>query len=58
MISGEPPVEMITWTRQKLKRFKKALKKASKESVFEFEGHQFVVGYGEYLVEYLEDKLK
>lgn len=47
----------ISWNRSKLTRFKKAyslaLRKVGRDGVFEFEGHEFVVGYSGYLIEYL-----
>jgi hypothetical protein len=43
-----------------LQRFKRAFKKATKESkeVFIFEGNEFVIGYAKYLIEYLEEQFK
>ncbi len=43
-----------------LKRFKKAYEEAAaaNRAVFDFDGHQFVVQYARYLIEYLEGQLK
>jgi hypothetical protein len=51
----------IAWDRPKLERFKKALeieRPGGRDHVFRFEGHDFLVCYAEYLVEYLEGVLK
>lgn len=52
---------MINWTRPMLERFKKAysaaLEKGGKDSTFVFDGHEFLVSYAKYLIEYLETKL-
>jgi hypothetical protein len=49
----------VEWTRDKLKRFKKAYQRATQDGreVFEFEGHEFIPGYAKYLIEYLEGVL-
>jgi hypothetical protein len=51
----------VTWTREKLERFKRALKLADarpvRDATFEFEGHVFVPNYARYLVEYLESRV-
>jgi len=49
----------ITWDKAKLARFKLAYAehKGDSANVFSFEGHQFVVGYAKYLIEYLESVL-
>jgi len=49
----------ITWTLPKLKRFRRACRKADRSNagVFTFDGHEFVVGYARYLIEYLETRL-
>lgn len=54
---------MINWDRPMLERFKKVYNKTVEEKktaqdTFMFDGHEFVVGYSKYLIEYLEDKLK
>ena len=43
-----------------LKRFKDALSDALGQSstTFVFEGHEFVISYAKYLIEYLESRLK
>jgi len=57
----------VTWDKSKFKRFKKVFQQYlvngellpnEKDSVFEFEGNDFVVGYAKYLIEYLEPKFK
>jgi len=49
----------ISWDRAKLERFKQAYKKAvdARSDTFTFDGHDFVVGYAKYLIEYLEGRL-
>ncbi len=52
----------IDWTAEKLSSFKKAYAKALKrkasqrESMFVWEGYQFIPGYAKYLIKYLEYK--
>lgn len=53
--------ETINWTRPMLKRFHAAYCKAysqnqDQQSVFEFDGHQFVLGYAAYLIEFLRSQ--
>lgn len=50
----------ITWDRPMLKRFKDALSDALGQSstTFVFDGHEFVISYAKYLIEYLESRLK
>lgn len=50
---------MVTWTTPKLQLFKKAYKQAIKsgQEMFVFEGHDFLVPYSKYLIEYLEERL-
>jgi hypothetical protein len=53
--------EWITWTPDKLKKFKKAYEKArvkhvNSECSFMFEGHEFVIGYSVYLIEHLNNQ--
>ena len=55
-----PAEPVIDWDRKKLDRFKKAYKKAKLHpltDVFTFEGHEFVLAYAKYLIEFLESKL-
>jgi hypothetical protein len=49
----------ISWNRQKLEEFKRALAGADDrmDKCFEFEGHAFLVTYARDLVEYLEGSL-
>lgn len=50
---------MIEWTKPLLRRFKDAVHEATtsgKESLV-FDGHEFLVSYAKYLIEYLEMKL-
>jgi hypothetical protein len=49
----------ITWDRQMLDRFKIAYQQAvqSQRETFFFDGHEFLVGYAKYLIEYLEQSL-
>lgn len=52
---------VINWTRPMLERFKVAYAeaaKAGKDAVFNFDGHDFVVGYAKYLIEYLDGNLQ
>jgi hypothetical protein len=46
----------IAWTADKLTLFKAAWQKAhdAEEESFKFEGHDILVTYGRYLIEYLE----
>ena len=46
----------LTWTRGRLKRFKKAYNKAYgvKQGSFQFEAHTFHMGFAKHLIEYLE----
>lgn len=46
----------IAWTADKLTKFKAAWQKAydAEEESFKFDGHDFLVTYGRYLIEYLE----
>jgi hypothetical protein len=52
-------VEMIDFTPEKLKKFKKAYQRAvdKKSDIFIFDGSEFVVGYAKYVIEYLDSKL-
>lgn len=51
-------IATISWTREKLAKFKRAqvraLKKVGRDGVFKFGGHEFLVSYAGYLIEYLE----
>jgi hypothetical protein len=51
--------DTITWDRPMLERFRKAYAKAaaSKDDVFTFDGHDFVLGYAKSLIEYLDGRL-
>jgi len=44
----------ISWTPAMLARFKLALADHKENDVIVFDGNEFVVAYGRYLVEYLE----
>lgn len=50
----------MIWTRTMLKDLKLAYKIACEceMDVFRFEGHDFVVSYARYLIEYLEGQFK
>ena len=56
--------ESTNWTRRKLKKFEKVFAQAviasknNAEAVFEFEGHEFLIGYAACLITFLEGKLK
>lgn len=43
-----------------LRRFKEAYKKAldNNDEAFTFDGHEFVVAYAKYLIEYLDERLE
>lgn len=52
-------MSVIQWTKERSGRLAKALARelengAGRYDTFEFEGHQFVVGYAKYLLEYLD----
>ena len=51
---------IVWWDRTMLERFKVVITKAdqAKAETIMFDGHEFVVAYGKYLIEYLETKLK
>lgn len=53
-------VSVINWDRPMLERFKVIITKAdeAKAETIMFDGNEFVVAYGKYLIEYLETKLK
>ena len=46
----------VAWTSDKLKELRKAYKQAKDADVesFVFEGHELLMGYAKYLIEYLE----
>ncbi len=48
----------IAWSREKLARFKRDYTKACKNQTrcgtFVFDGHEYVLGYAKYLIQYLE----
>lgn len=48
----------MTWTREKLKLFKRAYMKALRngDAIFWFDGHEFIPAYARYLIEYLEGR--
>lgn len=52
--------ETIEWDPPKLARFKKVYAEARDRRLdtFMFDGHEFVIGYAEYLIEYLEGALR
>lgn len=47
---------VIHWNRAMLKRFKAAyaLANIERKDVFKFDGHDFLVSYARYLIEYLD----
>lgn len=50
---------IINWTVPMLRRFKEEYAKQQaggkdKHATFKFDGHEFVMGYAKYLIEYLE----
>lgn len=48
----------INWTRPKLEQFRAEYSKhPDRDATFMFEGHEFLVGYAKYLIEYLEGVL-
>ena len=47
----------VNFDRAKLVRLKKAIKGREITDTIDFEGQQLVVGYAQYLVEYLERRL-
>ena len=53
--------ETICWTRPKLQEFRAEYEKHKDKDrikdAFTFDGHEFVVGYAGYLIEYLEGVL-
>lgn len=63
---GPPIMEnhtMIEWTKDKRERLRKACKAErakgmNRHGIFQFDGHDFVLGYAEYLVEYLDMRMK
>ena len=46
----------ISWTKETLEKFQTAWKEADKaeQESFTFEGNEYLVSYGRYLIEYLE----
>jgi hypothetical protein len=58
---GQPSggCKTITWTPEKLAAFKLVAKVGERKNseTFLFEGHEFLVGYAKYLIEYLETGL-
>ena len=59
-MGNKPNQSTITWTPQKLQRFKRHYKIAcdNNQSQFHFEGHDFLCSYAKYLIEYLEGQLR
>lgn len=60
--SWNAQAESITWDARKLASFKRSYARASRglarpESTFTFQGHEFVLGYAKYLIQYLDSKL-
>ena len=53
-------MNMIEFDRAKLARLKTAYEaaKAAKTEQFEFEGHQLLVGFAKYMIEFLETQFK
>lgn len=49
---------VISWDKPMRERFRKAYKKHINEEKFEFEGHEYLVHYAKYLIEYLDMRLK
>ena len=59
-MATNPEHQTIEFTPEKLRRFREAYDKAKMNpltDVFEFEGHEFVLTYAHYMIEYLEQKL-
>ena len=53
--STDRPV--IEWTSEKLTRFRKLIHSQTRlDATVIFEGHEFLVRYGKYLIEYLDMK--
>jgi hypothetical protein len=50
----------VSWTKVKFRKFKRAYQKAVRdnESLFLFDGNEFVVGYAKYLIQYVEERIK
>jgi hypothetical protein len=59
-----PSGDTMVWTRPKLNKLRRAYNRALKDSkgdmnaVFEFDHHDFVIGYCKYLIEFLDQTLK
>ena len=49
---------VIDWTPAMLKRFKQALAGKADSDVIVFDGHEFLVHYGRYLVEFLDGEFE
>lgn len=56
----DPKDPTVMWDRPKLEELKKARTAAVEKGLetFEFEGHEIVVTYARYLIEYLDHRLK
>ena len=51
----------VTWTEQKLRRFKEVVRKADADGTgpyesFEFEGLEFILSYAKHLIKYIESQ--
>lgn len=58
-MSNKDVVAVVEWDKVKLEKFKAAYERAKLNpltDVFSFDGHEFVLGYAKYLVQYLEEK--
>jgi hypothetical protein len=57
MTPGMPTTTTIEWTSEKLERFRKLIHSQTRlDAIVTFEGHEFLVGYGRYLIQYLDMK--
>jgi len=60
--ADDPKLINIAWTHPMLERFKAAYAQAclnkDRTDTFYFDGHEFVIGYAKYLIEYLEGEFK
>lgn len=56
-------MSVIEWTKEKRDRLEKVYKSeiangSGRYDTFTFEGHEFVIGYAEYLIQHLNTELK
>jgi len=53
-------MDTLSLTREEYLKFKDAYNAAvkSEKDIFEFKGHQFLIGYAKYFIEYLDRKFK